>query len=255
MRLLIYCVIAIILAVPMAVSMVGTAIAADDKALGDIDPTRPVFFNLREEYYDLKGDNWKNAVILRTDVVKLGGLREFILRFDVPLMSTNIGKGTDHGLGDIYTQGLYNVYRAEGFFFAVGSGLTAPTATENTLGGGKWQVSPLAIPGWWFNNPRALFFIKVQDYVSFAGQSDRTDIHYMTTTPALLVKLTDKWWVGADTEGKVNWEQNDKWSFKSGIFIFKKWTDTFGTWIKPEIPWGPNREGEFTLKASFFVNY
>jgi len=25
-----------------------------------------------------------------------------------------------------------------------------------------------------------------------------------------------------------------------------------GVWIKPEVPWGPHREGDFTLKLSFF---
>ncbi len=252
-------VIAILLAVPMAFPIVGTAIAADQKLLGtseeigDVDITRPVFFNVREEYYKLPGDAWRNALIFRTDVIKVAD--NLILRFDVPLMGTNVGKGTDYGLGDIYGQALYFPYRSDRGFFGIGSGLTAPSSTENTLGTGKWQVSPLVAPGWWFKDPRALFFVKVQDYISFAGQSDRADIHNMTVTPTYLVRLSSKWWIGADTEGKVNWEDSDRWSFKSGVFIMRLWTRTYGTWIKPEIPWGPNREGDFNIKASFFVNY
>ncbi len=256
---LIFTVIAMMLAVPMACSIVGTSIAAEQKLfgaseeIGDVDITRPVLFNVREEYYKLSGDAWRDALIFRTDVIKVA--KNMILRFDVPLMGTNVGKGTDYGLGDIYGQAVYFPYRSDGFFFGIGSGLTVPSATENTLGTGKWQVSPLAAPGWWFKDPRALFFIKVQDYVSFAGQSDRADIHYMTVTPTYIVRLSSKWWVGADTEGKANWENSDKWSFKSGVYILRLWTRSFGTWVKPEIPWGPNREGDFNIKVSFFVNY
>lgn len=252
-------VIAITLGVLMALSIAATTYAADQKLLGateeigDVDITRPVFFNVREEYYKLPGDAWRNALILRTDVVKVA--KNLILRFDVPFMATNIGQGRDYGLGDIYGQALYFPYRSDQFFFGMGSGLTAPSATENTLGAGKWQVSPLIAPGLWFKDPRSLLFVKVQDYISFAGQSDRADLHYMTVTPTYIMRMSSKWWIGADTEGKANWEDSNRWSFKSGVFILRLWTRTFGTWIKPEFPWGPNREGDFNIKVSFFVNY
>jgi hypothetical protein len=176
-----------------------------------------------------------------------------LLRFDVPFVSSDLGRGTDHGLGDLYGQALLIPYGTERFFFAVGSGLTAPSATENTLGSGKWQVAPGH--GWWFKDPKALFFIKTRDYISLAGQSDRADVHYMTVQPFLAVKLSERWWVGADTEVKINWERDNQESYKSGVILLRMWTKSFGTWVKPEIPWGPNREGDWNLKASFFWNY
>jgi hypothetical protein len=30
-------------------------------------------------------------------------------------------------------------------------------------------------------------------------------------------------------------------------------TPRLGAWIKPEIPWGPHRAGDWTLKLTFFV--
>lgn len=249
-------IVAIILAIPMAV----TGVLADDaekqeESIGDIDPTRPVFFNLREEFYNLNSDTRRNAVILRTDIIRLGGMRNLILRFDVPFVTADLIQGTDNGLGDIYAQALLIPYKTESLFLAIGSGIIAPSATENSLGGGKWQVAPLAIPGWRFKDPRGLFFVKIQDTASFAGQSDRADIHYMTVTPVLLMKLSERWWAGADTEAKVNWERDNQESFKSGIFLLRMWTKGFGTWVKPEIHWGPNREGDWAVKASFFWNY
>jgi hypothetical protein len=250
--------ICIVVALAISTAVPG-AVAAErgqeEENLGDVDPTKPVIFNVREEFSKLQGDNWRNALILRADVIKLGGLRNFLLRFDVPFVSSDLGRGTDHGLGDLYAQALLIPYGTEKFFFAVGSGLTAPSATDNSLGTGKWQVAPLAIPGWWFKDPKTLFFIKTQDYISFAGQSDRADIHYMTVQPFLAIKLSDRWWVGADTEVKVNWERDNERSCKSGVILLRMWTKSFGTWVKPEIPWGPNREGDWILKASFFWNY
>jgi hypothetical protein len=249
-------IIAIMLAMLTAVpGAVAAEAKPEEENIGDVDPTRPIVFNVREEFYNLKDDTWRNALILRTDIIKLGGLRNFLLRFDVPFMSADLGQGTDHGLGDIYGQALLIPYGTEKFVFMVGSGLTAPSATEDTLGAGKWQVAPLAIPVWKFKDPKALFFIKTQDYISFAGQDDRADIHYMTVQPFLAVKLSDKWWAAVDSEVKVNWEQDNHRSYKSGVLLLRMWTKSFGTWIKPEIPWGANREGDWIVKASFFWNY
>jgi hypothetical protein len=238
--------------IPVAMAAEG---GQEQENIGDIDPTKPVIFNIREEFYKINSDAWRNAFILRTDVIRLGGLRNFLLRFDVPFMSVDTGLSKDHGLGDLYGQALLIPYAAEQFFFAVGSGLTAPSATENTLGAGKWQVSPLAVPGWRLKDPRGLFFVKVQDYISFVGQDDRPDIHYMTVQPFLIIKLSYKWWAGADSEVKINWEQDNHKSYKSGVILLRMWTKSFGTWVKPEFPWGSNREGDWNLKASFFWNY
>jgi hypothetical protein len=248
--------IAIGLAILIAVSGAATAETEDqEESVGDLDPTRPVFFNVREEFYKLNGDAWSNALILRTDIVKLGGLRNFIARFDMPVIAADLGNGRDSGLGDLYGQLLLVPYQKDNFSLGIGSGLTIPTASHDTLGGGKWIVSPVVVPTWRFQDRRVLSFVKVQDYISFAGQEDRADIHYLTVTPLLAMKLSERWWVGADTEAKVNWARDNQRSYKSGVVLLRMWAKGFGTWIKPEIPWGPNREGDFTIKCSFFWNY
>ena len=224
-----------------------------EESIGDLDPTRPVFFNVREEFYNLEGDAWRNALILRTDVVKLGGLRNFLLRFDVPLMAVDLGMGTDYGLGDLYGQLLLVPYRRDNFF-----SLSGPASQPPPLRKTPWEVENGRYLRWPFpfggsRTREAFFFVKVQDYISFAGKEDRADIHYMTVTPFLAMKIGERWWVGADTEAKFNWEQDNLRSYKSGVIILRRWTKGFGTWIKPEIPWGPNREGDFTIKCFVFL--
>jgi len=58
--------ILIIIAIALAMSMaVPGALAAeaepDEEILGDVDPTKPVVFNVREEFSKLQGDNGRNA--------------------------------------------------------------------------------------------------------------------------------------------------------------------------------------------------
>ena len=86
---------------------------------------RPIIFNVREEFSKLKGDDWRNVFILRTDVIKLGGLQNFLLGFDVFFVSPDLERGTGHGLDDLYGHVLLIPYAEERFFFTVGSGLTA----------------------------------------------------------------------------------------------------------------------------------
>jgi len=79
----------VIIAFALALSMaVPGALAAerepDEEILGDVDPTKPVIFNVREEFFKLQGDNWRNALILRTDVIKLGGCGTFCCALTPP---------------------------------------------------------------------------------------------------------------------------------------------------------------------------
>ena len=72
------------------------------------------------------------------------------LRTDVPITTTHVGSETKTGLGDIYGQVLLIPYVNRRFAFVTGTGLVLPTATYRTLGLGKWQLAPLAVPVWFF---------------------------------------------------------------------------------------------------------
>jgi len=60
------------------------------------------------------------------------------------------------------------------------------------------------------------------------------------------------WWIQLETEAKTNFEASADTSFKSAVAIGRMLNRNMGVWIKPEVPWGPHREGDFTLKLSFF---
>ena len=221
------------------------------------DPTKPIAFSIRNEYRNLKNGAWANTAIFRIDQVAFrtlqtpGGLKGLILRFDVPFNTVHLGTTTKSGLGDIYAQAIYVPRASRGFSFAVGSGVVLPTATNNILGTGKLILGPTAVPIWNFPKSRRRLLIRFQNFFSVAGKSSRPNINYFVAAPALIGRLTGRWWYTADTELRWNWRSH-LGSGVSGFLVGRLVSGKFGIAFKPEIPWGPGRAGDFNLKFAVF---
>ena len=96
------------------------------------DPTKAVFFSIRNELFNLADESWTNAFIFRFDRVvlrshrRLGGKAGVLTRFDVPVVATDRNGVSEAGLGDMYAQALYVPWLSPRFAVAVGSGLSIP---------------------------------------------------------------------------------------------------------------------------------
>ena len=219
------------------------------------DPTRIVFFSVREEYRNLRNGAWNNRLILRKDTAIMKGSRfarprGLLLRFDVPVTATHLGQGTRTGLGDLYGQVLYIPYLSRNFAFAAGTGIFLPSATHKTLGTGKWQVAPLAVPVWYLPRRRGFFLVKFQHLKSLAGPSDRPDFNSLLITPAFFYRPNKLWWIQADAESNTDWERGKHTDFRVGFQVGKVITPRFALAVKPEIPLGGRRVGDWTLKVT-----
>jgi hypothetical protein len=228
----------------------GQASATSDN---DTDPTKPVFLSFRHEYVNLLGGAWGMATVLRADQAilknrKISGKTGILLRFDAPLIQISGGASTSVGLGDIYGQAIYIPHIRKTLAFATGIGLVVPTATEKALGEGKWKLAPLAAPVL-FLGRRGFFFVKLQDTFSFAGPSSRPDAHYLQTTPTVLLRVSRRFWLVADTDIKTNWKLANATGFKSSLQIGRMLNSRFGLSLRPEVYWGRNREGDWALKV------
>ena len=225
----------------------------------DSDPTRPVVWSLREEYYNLRGsDAWANAFIVRRDKAFFEdrkewwtGKRGFITRFDMPLVVTHNPVETQGGLGDLYLQALYFPHLTRKFAFAGGTGMLLPTATDELLGTGKVTIAPALAPVW-FIPRRGMFFIKLQDFVSVAGDDSRPDLHYFTTNPLLTWSFQKKWWTQLDGETKTNFQTGGNSGYRVGVLLGRVLKNRFGAWVKVEVPFGKYREGDVSIKTSLF---
>jgi hypothetical protein len=241
--------------VPAFAQTTQTAAPPQKPEGSDEDPTRAVFFSVREEYRNLKSGAWNNRLILRKDVAVLKGSRfarnGFLTRFDLPIATTHLGSETRTGLGDLYGQGLLIPHLSRKFAFVAGTGFVVPTATDKTLGAGKLQLAPLAVPIWFLPKGKGFFYIKVQDFISVAGAGDRPDVHYLLVTPFVLHKLTKGWWVAADLESRTNWKNDNHTDFRAGFELGRVISHKYGLAVKPEVPFGGTKLGDWTLKLTW----
>lgn len=221
------------------------------------DPTRPIVFSIRNEYRDLKNGAWANTVIFRADRLSFrnfqnrGGAKGLLIRLDVPLNTVHVGSVTKWGLGDTYGQLLYIPRATKRFATAIGTGIVFPTATNDLLGRGKLILAPSIIPVWYFANRKRLTFIRIQNYFSVIGKSSRPDVNYLLVDPNVVVPITHKWWIGANTEFQWDW-RTSRGSGIAGFQIGRVVRRKFGFWIKPELPFGEARTGNFNLKFTVF---
>lgn|GEM_PF-574402 len=242
-----------------AVSDAGDEMELEMTSVGaDSNPMKPVAFSFREDYYKISGDAWKNVVTLRVDQLilekddLLGHRKGVILRADLPMVASHSDGSTRAGLGDFYGQFLLVPPVTGNLVFAFGSGLIFPTATGDELGMGKWIAAPAAVPAYIFPH-QGYAYIKVQDWISFEGDSGRPDVHYLTVTPTFLWRIAKAWWMMIDGESYTDWEMYDRTSFKAGFLIGHMFTPTIGLSLKTELPFGGHRQGDWTLKAVFFL--
>jgi len=230
---------------------------AEEELQNDSDPTKSVFLSVRNEYFNLSDDAWINVLVIRSDRVllrkhrRLGGKLGILTRFDLPVVTAHFDGTTQTGLGDLYAQALYVPWLTPGFALAMGSGMAFPTATARSLGMGKWRVAPLVAPVWFFPERKGYFLVRLHQFVSFAGPSDRRDTNYLLTAPTLLYRFHPRWWIVLDTEMKTDWEQDNHASFRSGLQIGYFVTPLFAIAIKPEVPWGGHREAAPSIPGNW----
>jgi hypothetical protein len=220
----------------------------------DANPTRAVLFSLRPEIYRPSEDVTQAALIFRYDQASLRqrrwlpGKRGVILRFEMPVLYTHAGDTIQQGgLGDAYAQVLLFPHFSRTFSFFAGSGLKIPTATDQALGTGKWIAGPMAGPVW-FLPTRALFLVKVQNLTSIGGDSARPDVNTLLITPVFVQTVKTRWWVLVDSETNTNWKRDGRTGLKSGVQFGRINSRRLALWVKPEVYWGPNRDGRWNLK-------
>jgi hypothetical protein len=211
-----------------------------------------VLFSIRPEIHKPNDDITQTLFIFRYDRAAfakrrwLPGRRGIILRIETPIAQVS-GRSHDTGLGDMYGQLLLVPHFTQRFAIVVGTGVVLPTATSDQLGTGKWILAPVAGPVW-FLQRRGLVFLRFQNFASVAGADDRPDINYLVIAPTVLHTVRDKWWLLADTEVKTNWTRDRRTGIKSGVQIGRAIASRVGLWGKPEVWWGPNRDGQWSLK-------
>lgn len=174
------------------------------------------------------GNRTQNVLNIQPVYPINAGSFNIITRTIVPLVSQPVGADeTDFGLGDILFTAFFSPNNGKALTWGVGPAISFPTATENTLGFGKWSAGPSLVAltqtsgGWTIGG-------LINNVWSFAGQSDRADVNFMTFQPFVSLSLPKSWTVSVAPILTSNWEA------PSG----EQWTVPLGGGVSKVVPFG-----------------
>lgn len=118
-----------------------------------------------------------------------------ILRATIPISTRPDASGSGYktGLGDINLFDIFLLKPVAGVEFGVGPLLTLPTATDKSLGTGKWQAGLAAVAI--HSSKAGLLGALLQWQHSFAGQGDRPTVQTLTGQPFVIYNLPEGWYL------------------------------------------------------------
>ncbi len=131
-----------------------------------------------------------------------------------PDIASNSGGET--GLGDINTTWFFSPSKPGKLIWGLGPILQFPTATDDTLGTGKWAAGPsvvlLTMPGSW-----VLGFL-ASNIWSYAGDSKRDDVNQFLLQYFVNYNLPNGWYLTSAPINTANWEadSSNRWTIPLG---------------------------------------
>ena len=103
------------------------------------------------------------------------------------------GVGEVFGLGDIQQSLFFSPAKPGKLIWGVGPIFQFPSATDDSLGQGKWGAGPTAV-ALTVHGPWVLGAL-INNVWSFAGDSDRRDVNQMLIQPFVNYNLPDAWYL------------------------------------------------------------
>jgi hypothetical protein len=131
------------------------------------------------------------------------------------------GLGDVFGLGDIQQSLFLSPAKPGKLIWGVGPILQFPTATDDSLGQGKWGAGPTAV-ALTVHGPWVLGTL-INNLWSFAGESDRRDVNQMLIQPFVNYNLPHAWYVVTAPIITADWEadSDDRWTVPIGAGVGK----------------------------------
>lgn len=184
----------------------------------------------------------KTEVLLRFDDLDRGdNARSLTFKYDrafnalwggnleVPVVAFRGFGLDDAGLGDIQARVRYTG-QAGTIAYILGAEVVFPTATDDSLGRGKYQFNP-AVGAVFPLSQTSFLFLGYKHFLSFAGDSAREDIN--ESQPRMLMALTSPqgWWVLGDTKYTKSWE-TDKEDLDLDVEYGQMINPATGIWVR-----------------------
>lgn len=208
----------------------NTAVAqqSPDSAVAGVNPKDNITkFEVLYKYDDLKSGASINSLTLKYDTALN---KEWGVNFEAPIVYYRGFGRDDAGLGDVQARLRYVKSLGQVTFLA-GAELVAPTATEDTLGRGKWQSNPVVGAVYAFS-PTVFAFAGYKHFWSFAGDDERSAVN--ESQPRLIMAYTDPqgWWLLGDVKYTKSWESPRPEVVDTEVEIGQMLGRSTGVWVR-----------------------
>lgn len=134
------------------------------------------------------------------------------------------------GLGDISQNLFLSPSKPGKLIGGAGAALLFPTATDQSLGSGKWGIGPSVAL---ISQPKPWTFGVIANNIwSVAGDEDRADVNLMTLQYLIVYNLPGQWNINSSPIIYANWEADsgDQWLVPFGGGFGKL------SWIRGKLP-------------------
>ena len=160
------------------------------------DPTAIVGrVQLSSQYVDLPHGAQLSDTVARVDLPFRGN---WLLRVDTPFNRwfdpNRPGTTSAQGLGNLTAVLGWRAYNTPEYAFFIGAASTFPTASDNSLGSGKYTVGPFIATGRFLPRWESFLFGVFQHQVSAGGDPSRADISLTQASVQINTIWADRWW-------------------------------------------------------------
>ena len=155
-----------------------------------------------------------NVTIIRPLVPISFGENYLLIRTSIPFVyspTLTQSQGGEYGLGDVRMQTFFVKEQNQRLTWGIGPTFLFPTASERSLGFGKWGIGP-SIGAVWAGK-RLTVGGRLENYWSIAGDKDRPDVSQLTFQPLFTYILKDGWYLVSSPVIAAFWNipQGGKW--------------------------------------------
>ena len=206
------------------------AVHADDLASTATNPVGNLVqmqFGDQVNFSNYNSDGYSNAAILQPVIpfkLNWDAVPTLITRTTLPIVTTpDLGGsiGRNSGLGDILFLGLFlPKIKLEKQMIGIGPAISAPTATSDFTGSGKWSMGPAFV---YINQtiPKLQFGILGWQLWDVAGNDKRNGVSELSFQPFVVKHFNKGWYAGTpDVPGTYNFKSNN-FTFPFGLRIGK----------------------------------
>ena len=212
---------------------------------------------LSSEYRDRRGSGVSLSNVARVDVPLATNL---LWRTDADLSwfdPQTSGSNSVAGIGDVSTRLGARIWERPAFTAFFEFQVVFPTAGNDNLGRGKYQL----VPGLTFSLPISRldtgFFPGIQQSVSVGGDPSRNDVNFTKlsfefTTPW----ANNLWWTTVEPDLIVDWTQKAKTAMNLEFEAGRRLGNHFRIWLRPAVGlWGTGVPGAYDWYAQIGIRY